>query len=401
MAPHDDATTRSCPACHVAAPADGGTFCGSCGAELGSPVDTWSALLRPRVYAAAHRESVWTPRVSSSLFPRLAGPTRKPFQIGLTFALVAVLVLSVLRVNGPLGVIAVIGGPMLFMIYVWESDVFRDLPLRIMAVAMALGTALGVGWWLSTAKIIAEAYGVSTGSSLLLLENLLNVGVLVSMGGAVLMLLPAVITRLFRLPVRESLDGFVVGAFGALWYSTAATTTVLAPQFTEGLTADQTAARLLDDAITYGIVNAITTTAAGGLVGLSLWFRPDRRSGRDPRNVRAALTICTALAVFWYIAVWAVDSVDLPRAFNMIAMPVLAVFALLTVRCAVQIALLHEAPDPATGAPVLCVHCEQVVPDMPFCVACGAAARASSRSSRRLRRESPPILEAVVPELPC
>ena len=65
--------------------------------------------------------------------------------------------------------------------------------------------------------------------------------------------------------------------------------------------------------------------------------------------------------------------------------------ALLLVRCAVQIALLHEAPDPATGAPVLCVHCERVVPDMPFCSACGAAARASSRTSRRMRRESPPV----------
>jgi hypothetical protein len=99
-----------------------------------------------------------------------------------------------------------------------------------------------------------------------------------------------------------------------------------------------------------------------------------------------------------YIAVWAVDSLNLPRVLNMIAMSVIAAIALLTVRCAVQIALLHEAPDPATGAPVLCVHCERVVPDMPFCVACGAAARASSRSSRRLRRESPPVLEVDGPE---
>lgn len=58
----------------------------------------------------------------------------------------------------------------------------------------------------------------------------------------------------------------------------------------------------------------------------------------------------------------------------------LAVLALLTVDCAVQIALLQEEPDPAGGESVLCVHCLKVVPDEPFCVACGAAARASSRS---------------------
>ena len=71
----------------------------------------------------------------------------------------------------------------------------------------------------------------------------------------------------------------------------------------------------------------------------------------------------------------------------------LAVLTLLVVRCGLQSALLHEAPDPSTGEPILCVHCERVVPDMPFCSACGAAGRASSRTSRRLRREHPPVLE--------
>jgi predicted amidophosphoribosyltransferase len=69
----------------------------------------------------------------------------------------------------------------------------------------------------------------------------------------------------------------------------------------------------------------------------------------------------------------------------------MAVIALVTARVCVQLALLHEQPDPSTGQPVLCVRCERVVPDMPFCPACGAATRASSRSSRRRRRESPPL----------
>lgn len=384
-------TTRVCPACGSTVPAE--VFCASCGAELAAPVSTWSILLRPRVFATAPREPIWIPRISSSLFPRIPFQTRKPFRVGLILCLVAIIVLASAEMNGPLGVIAVIGWPLLFLIYVWQSDGFRDKPLRILAVAMVLGVALGIGWWLSTGSIIAGSYGLSTGSSLLLVNEVLNVGLLISLGGGVLMLVPALVCRLFPMPVRESLDGFVIGAFGALWYSTASAATILAPQFAEGLIEQQGAGRMFEDAVTYGIVDPIVTTAAGGLVGLSLWFRPNRRAGRDPRRARTALTICTLLALGLYAAVWVADAVSVQRTIDLAAKITLAVLALLTVRCAVQIALLQEEPDPAGGESVLCVHCLKVVPDEPFCVACGAAARASSRSSRRLRRESPPVLD--------
>lgn len=391
MADHDQATTRVCPACHGDVPA--ARFCGRCGAGFDTPVDKWSVLLRPKVYATAHRESIWTPRVSSTLFPRLPGVTRRPYRIGLVSALMAMGVMSALGMSGPLGVIAVVGWPLLFLIYVWESDVFRDLPARITAVATALGVGLGVTWWLAMGKMIAGSYGVSTASSLLLLDEVLNIGLAISLGGTVLMLVPAFVTRMFRVPVRESLDGFVVGAFGALWYSTAATTTILAPQFAEGLLLDQSAGRLLANSIIYGVVNAITATAAGGLVGISLWFTPDSSAGNESRRARRVLTICAVLAVVLYSAVWAVDSVGLPRVLNLAVIIGIAVLALLTARAGIQIALLHEAPDPMSDDPILCVHCERVVPDMAFCAACGAAARASSRTSRRLRRESRPVLE--------
>jgi hypothetical protein len=387
----DDVSNRECPACHSTAPRL--TFCGSCGARAGAPVDTWSRLLRPKVFANAHREAIWVPRVSSGLFPRIAGETRNPFRVGLILVLIGVVLLSAVRLNGPLGIVAVIGWPLLFLIYVWETDVFRDIPARILVTAMLLGIGLGVGAWLFAGKVIAGSYGVSTGSGLLLLGEQLHIGFLISLGGAVIMLVPALVTRLFRIPVRESLDGFVVGAFGALWYSTAATTTILAPQFAEGLQEDQSGERLLQDSITYGIASAVVTTAAGGVVGLLLWFQS--REGRDPRRPRAALAICAALAVGSYLAVWAVDSLGLPRFTDMTAKLAVAALALIVVRCAVQIALLHEEPDPASGDPVLCVHCERIVPDLPFCVGCGAAARASSRSSRRLRHEFPPVRHAV------
>ena len=48
--------------------------------------------------------------------------------------------------------------------------------------------------------------------------------------------------------------------------------------------------------------------------------------------------------------------------------------ALVLLRIALQLALMHEAPDPIQqDEPLLCIHCEHVVPDMAFCPACGVA----------------------------
>ncbi len=388
-AAEDDVITRECPACHSAVPA--AVFCGSCGADLAGPADRWTILLRPKVFAAAHREPVWLPRITSTMMPRMAGPARKPFRIGLIGVLIAIVLLAEFRVIGPLGVTSTIGWPLLFLIYAWQTDMFRDLPARILITATAIGLALGVAWWLVTGRLVAGTYGLSTGSSLMLLtENVIKVGLLISIGAAVMMLVPAVVTRLFRVPDREAMDGFAVGAFGALWFATASTTTLLAPQFAEGLMKEQTAGRLLEDSITYGIVDPIITTTAGGLVGLLLWFRPDPRLDRSPRRARTAMAATTVFGIACYLAVWIVDAFAIPRALDVMIKIGISVLAILAARFGAQIALLHEAPDPWTGEPILCVHCEHVVPDMPFCCECGVAARASSGSSRRLRHDFPP-----------
>lgn len=350
--------------------------------------------MRPRVFATAHREAVWLPRISSTLFPRFPGEVRRPFRIGLILVALAIVVFALLRVNGPLGVTSTIGWPLLFLLYVWQSDAFRDIPARVLAVAMVLGIVFGVGWWVAAGKMLAASYGVSTASSLQL-ARVVDTGFLITLGGTALMLVPALFARVIPVPVRESLDGFVIGALGALWYSTAATATIVAPQFVEGLTEEYSAARMFQDGVTYGIVTPVVTTAAGGLVGLSLWFQPRRQYRRIPVRSRLALTIATALAVGLYVAVWFVDALVLSLPTDLLCKLGIALLALLTVRAGVQIALLHEVPDPETGAPLLCVHCEKVIPDLAFCSACGAAARASSRTSRRLRHQWLPVRESV------
>jgi len=153
--------------------------------------------------------------------------------------------------------------------------------------------------------------------------------------------------------------------------------------------------RLVVESVLYGIAVPLTAAATGGLLGILLWFRPGKRAGEHPARVRAALLWFSGLVAVIYSAIWVIDAARVPKLPQLALHILMTVIALLAVRICVQLALLHEEPDPSSGNPVLCVHCDRVVPDMAFCPACGVAARASSRSSRRSRRESPPVRQAI------
>ncbi|HET6735880.1 zinc ribbon domain-containing protein, partial [Mycobacterium sp.] len=102
-----------------------------------------------------------------------------------------------------------------------------------------------------------------------------------------------------------------------------------------------------------------------------------------------------------YIALGLIDVSHFPQMLMLVLYLVVALVALLVLRVGLHLALLHEAHDEIqTDEPLLCPHCGHVVPDMAFCPACGAATRASSRTSRKTRREIRPVRSEAEPEGP-
>jgi hypothetical protein len=386
--PHDGVPTMHCAVCETDVPA--GAFCGTCGAHLSAQGGGGRGVLRSRAYAAAPGEHVLRLSVASSLFPHLPHASRAPFRAGLAVVSLALVAFGLLRWQAPLIAVSALGFPLLFLLYLHEADVRRDLPIRRLVLVAVLGVGLGVGWALLTGAMVAHFYDVAMSEGTSERTSILE-GLVIPMGGAVLMLVPAVVVRLLRPATRESLDGLVIGALSAIAFTAAATLTRLAPQFATGPTAgDQPVSGLLAEAGIQGIAMPLTAAAAGGLVGVALWFTRPADSHRRPAIVLLASSLLVVLAL--YIALGLTDVASFANGLHFGLHLLVAVFAVLALRIGLQAALLHEAHDEMTpAAQVLCPHCDHVVPDTAFCAHCGVATRAASRSARASRRSAEDI----------
>lgn len=400
MSTHDESgqdvvATMRCAVCEVEVPA--GNFCGLCGSHLASRPGRGPRWLRGDTFGAAPNENVLLPSVASSLFPQIPRRSRAPFRVGLVLVLVGLVGFAILKMPSALIAICALGLPVLFLLYLSESRVYRDMSLNALAAAGVLGAAFGVGWILLTGEIVARAYGVPMAASLAI-QHVMREGIAIPAGGVILMLVPAVVVRFLGAGSRESLDGFVVGALSALTFAGGATLTRLAPQFATGLFAHGRPLRgLFVEAGICGVTIPLTAAVAGGIFGIALWFKGQTGNPHErPGRVRAALFLLAFLVVLIHVVVACTDVVGIPQLQTLGIHVLMAVVALILLRIALQLALMHEAHDPIQqDQPLLCIHCEHVVPDMAFCPACGVATRASSRSSREERRESRPVRQVT------
>jgi hypothetical protein len=386
----DQVPTAECRVCQTDVPA--GEYCGLCGCHLTPRRGEGPDWLRIRDFGAAPGEHLLRPSLASSLFPHLPPRSRTVFRVGLAVVLIALVVFAVLRLPAALVTVASLGFPFLFLLYLRESDAFADIPARTWALTAALGIGLGVGWVLLTGAAVARSYGIALGAGVVG-ARMLRDGIGIPLGGVILMLMPAVIVRLLRPPTREALDGFMIGALGALTFTAAATLTRLAPQFGTGVVSKRPMDSLIVEAGIRGVAVPLTAAAAGGLIGAALWFtRPPSKEKQRAGLVRFLLVSFAVAVLVVYLGLGLIDVSHFPQVLMLVLYLAVAAVALFLLRVGLHLALLHEAHDEIlSDEPLLCPHCGHVVPDMAFCPACGVATRASSRSSRTARRDMRPV----------
>jgi hypothetical protein len=345
-------------------------------------------------HSAASGQRLLSPSVTTTIFPALPRHSRTAFSVAL-IGMVALLAATALPMwQAPLIGLVGFGLPLLFLLYLLETDAFSDLSIAALLTTAVLGIAFGVGWGLATdvaaARTDDDALGLPVSPVAILITVLA-----VPFGFFVLMLAPMIIVRFWRAGVRESLNGFVFGSLAALCFTSAFSLSRLAPQFADGAVDDggQSPLHLAIAGIIQGIVVPLTAAAIGGAIGATLWFTPRTDVRKAPRWY--ALTEPTpviAIGVAVYLALGLLDLLSVSNDVETGCYAALAVLALYVLRIVVHTTLLHEEPDRTSPDDVLlCPQCEHVVPDLPFCCRCGVAGHAASRSSRAARRSTRPV----------
>ncbi|MGV0808103.1 zinc ribbon domain-containing protein [Mycolicibacterium setense] len=383
---HPDAPVPAieCRVCGTVIPA--GTFCGRCGAYL-KPSRGGLGWLRTTAYCAGRNEHLLRPSVVSSLFPQLPRHSRTPFRLAVGLLLIAVLACALLRLPAPMNALGAFGVPLLFVAYLRRSVVLHDVPGPTLLLTAAMGAGLGAAWTLTTGTAVAREYDMPMGADIPQFR-ILRDGLGVPLGAMLLMLTPVVVVRLLGPRARNALNGFAIGALGALAFTGVATLSRLAPQFDDGMVdRDRPLSGLLVQAGIQTMAVPLTAAAAGALVGIALWFNPAPDDVPErPKHARAVVALTAASVPACYAALGLIGVAPVSQFWILAAHFVVLAVTLLALRIGLQLALLHQAHEPVnTGETLRCPQCDNTVPDMAFCPDCGVAIRALSRPVQRDR----------------
>src|SRR5260221_5896582 len=358
-----------CPHCESQVPA--GEFCGPCGAHLGT-----AATDRRHAFAAMPNEPVIHFNVISTLFPHLSHRHGGPFRWALIAAVVFVVLLAALHLFAPATAAAAFLLPALYLLYLYEVEVYEEEPWLLIGATMVAGAVLGYAFVeLAERAATVSTLAGDTSSSFALR------GVAIHIVAQPLMLAGPLFLYLARSRYREPLDGLTFGAASALGFSLAAELVSLWPLLGGPLIASGNpvdwALRLLRLGVLVSLVNASTT----GMIAASLWLhRYDARRAKRSWEVSLLATLIVGFGVQVVLGALTYTIRDL--IVQVLVWAVATVALMLYVRQVIHQSLLSEGVEHEIRPDSQCPECHHIVPTMLFCPNCGASRLAAARSSR-------------------
>jgi ribosomal protein L32 len=358
----------TCPHCGMVVPA--GEFCGHCGAHL-----ITADAARRHAFAAVPSEHVAHLSVISTLFPHLAHRRGGVFRWALLAGGVTVVVLAAAHLLAPATAVAVFLLPALYLLYLYEVEVYEDEPWLVIGVTMVAGALLG---YIFTSYFGAAVERLNiTGDRG---AGFLLAAVFVPLAAQAVMLLGSLFLFLFRGRFIQPLDGLTFGAASALGFTLASSLVELWPEISGPLVAQgspvEWALRLLRIGILVSVINASTTA----LIAAAVWLH--RYDKRRAHGWQARIPAAVAVALGAQLLFGILNGLFHDLIAHVLIGSVIAAGLLLYLRLVIHQALLAEGAAHEIGPDAPCPECGRVVPTMPFCPSCGVARRATSKAGR-------------------
>ena len=372
---------------HCAHDVPDGVFCTRCGAHQGTTGELGDARLREHRYAAHPNEHVVQPAIFTTLFPHLGQHKVHEFRWAFIVGLAGIVVLWIAGLITAAILVATFLVPVLYLIYLYEAQVYRDEPAIVLGFTIGGGAVVGLIVTLVERALFNPYSGIgnplhNTGIDV---GAVLFLGLLVPIAQEVLKPLPALfMTNRAQFP--ETVDGLVFGVAAGLGFSVAESLVAFSTALTT-LPPHLTPGTWIYDLTTLAVFQPLLQGSATGMIVAAVWrFRRGRLAGREIGGVAMALLAHVAFSLGTILLK---DSAANPL-FVLVWQAVVVGALLIYVRYLLHHALMEEAAHMGF-AETVCPNCHRHIVASGFCPNCGVALTAAPNAIRRARK---PVAES-------
>ena len=367
---------------HCANDVPDGVFCTRCGAHQGTTRELGDAKKREHNYAAHPSEHVVQPAVFTTLFPHLGRQKIHEFRWAFAVGVAGIVVLYLAGLISAAILVAIFLVPVLYLIYLYEAQVYRDEPATVLGFTIGGGVVIG----LVATLVERAAYNPYSGignplrGAGIAWGALLFLGVLVPVVQEVLKPLPALF-----LPNRgdfpETVDGLVFGIAAGLGFSVAESLVAFSTALTS-LPPYMTPGNWIYQLATLAVFQPILQGSAAGMIAAAVWrFRRGRLANREIGAVAVAVVAHVAFAMGTLLF----RDLGAAQLFVLVWQAAIVGGLLIYVRYLLHHALLEEAAHMGF-AETVCPNCHMHIVASGFCPNCGMALTAAPTAVKRARR---------------
>src|SRR6266566_6139668 len=367
---------------HCANDVPDGVFCTRCGAHQGTTGELSRAKTRTHRYAAHPAEHVLQPSVFTTIFPHLGHQKVHEFRWAFVVGLAGILILYVAGLITAAILVAIFLVPVLYLIYLYEAQVYRDEPATVLGFIIGGGAVIG----LVLALIERAVYNpyASVGNPLrnagITAGTVLFLGLVVPVVQEALKPLPALLLP-NRTDFPETVDGLVFGIAAGLGFSVAESLVAFSSALTS-LPAHMTPGNWIYELATLAVFQPLLQGSATGMVVATIWrYRRGRLGRRELGGVAVAVVAHVAFALGTLL----LKDLLVNPLFILVWQAAVVGGLLIYVRYLLHHALLEEAAHMGF-AETVCPNCHMHIVASGFCPNCGVALTAAPMAIKRARK---------------
>ena len=367
---------------HCAHDVPDGVFCTRCGAHQGTTGESGNAKTREHRYAAHPGEHVAQPSVITTLFPHLGHHKVHEFRWAFIAGLAGVLVLYLAGLIAAAILVAAFLVPVLYLIYLYEAQVYRDEPALVLGFTIGGGIVAGIVFTVFE-RFVYNPFQYSTNPlshASVSIGGLLILGLLFPLVQEVVKPLPA-----FFLPNRadfpETVDGLVFGIASGLGFSLAEALIGFSSVVTS-LPAHVEPGNWIYDLTTLAVFLPLLQGSTTGMIVATIWRY---RRGRLGQREIGAVVMAVAAHIAFSAGTELMKETSVNALFVLIWQAAIVGALLIYIRYLLHHALLEEAAHMGF-AETVCPSCHMHIVASGFCPNCGMALAAGPNAVKRGRR---------------